>query len=247
MADRIGNIASWWGRVLTGIAVGTRRSSDSLNPQFRSELMRLAGFSSFTRFAAVMVVAASLTGCGSKLDGTYVPEGGAGLISSITFKSGGKCELTGLGMTKEGTYELEGQKVKITVSGETNILTMDDKGCLDGGGIIGRFCKGSATDDNAGSSRSSASSSAKTSGAPSGLYECNVPDGSKFTLEFSAGGKCKMAMIEHGQPDVTEGNWVLNGDDIMIQSTDGMPMNLKRNGTSLVADMGGMQMTFVKK
>jgi len=209
--------------------------------------MRLARFSSFTRLAAIIVAAASLSGCGSKLDGTYTPADGEGLISSITFKSGGKCELTGLGMTKEGTYELEGQKVKITVSGETNILTMDDKGCLDGGGIIGRFCKGSAKSDGGSSKNSAASSSVKSGGAPSGLYECNVPDGTKFTLEFAAGGKCKMTMIEHGQPDVTEGNWTLNGDDIMIQSAQGMPMNLKRNGTSLVADMGGMQMTFVKK
>lgn len=200
--------------------------------------MRLVSFSSLTRFAAIVIAVASLTGCGSKLDGTYTPADGEGLISSITFKSGGKVEVTGLGMTKEGTYELEGNKVKVTLSNDTTIMTIDDKGCLDGGGIIGRFCKGSA--------KSNSSSSAKNS-APSGTYECNVPDGTKFTLEFSSGGKVKMTMTERGQADVTEGNWVLNGDDIMIQSAEGPPMNLKRNGTSLVADMGGMQMTFVKK
>lgn len=209
--------------------------------------MRLVGLSSFARCAAIALTIGTLAGCGSKVDGTYVPEGGAGLISSITFKSGGKCELTGLGMTKEGTYEIEGNKIKLTVSGETNILTMDDQGCIDGGGIIGKFCKSAAKSSGGASAKGGSSSSGKSGGAPSGLYECNVPDGTKFTLEFSAGGKCKMTMIDHGQPDVTDGNWTLNGDDIMIQSDQGMPMNLKRNGPSLVADMGGMQMTFVKK
>ena len=63
--------------------------------------MHLSRRSTLTQFAMIIMVATFLTGCGNSLDGTYTPEGGAGLISSITFKGGGKCELTGLGMTKK--------------------------------------------------------------------------------------------------------------------------------------------------
>lgn len=84
-------------------------------------------------------------GCTRGLSGTYVSRGdslGSALVSSLTFTSGGKVEGTGMGITKEGTYELEGRKVKITVSGDTTILTLDEIGCLDGGAMLGKFCKG---------------------------------------------------------------------------------------------------------
>jgi hypothetical protein len=46
-----------------------------------------------------------------------------------------------MGMIHEGTYVLDGKRVKITVSGDTTIMTIDDQGCLDAGGVIGKFCK----------------------------------------------------------------------------------------------------------
>jgi hypothetical protein len=91
--------------------------------------------------AALALLPLVLTGCGSGLDGTYVSQGD-GLIDSITFKSGGKAELVGMGMTKEGAFEMDGsERVKITVAGDTNIFSIDDKGCIDGGGMLGKFCK----------------------------------------------------------------------------------------------------------
>lgn len=84
-------------------------------------------------------------------------------------------------------------------------------------------------------------------GAPSGAYQCKMPDGTVFTLDFQSGGKMKMIMTESGQDDVTEGNWVLNGDALTVQAPDGPPMNITRSGNDLVADMGGIKMTFVKK
>lgn len=84
-------------------------------------------------------------GCTRGLSGTYVANGdslGSALVSSLTFTSEGKVEVTGMGITKEGTYELEGTKVKITVSGDTTIMTLDENGCLDGGAMLGKFCKG---------------------------------------------------------------------------------------------------------
>ena len=55
----------------------------------------------------------------------------------MTFLSGGKVEITFAGMTKEGTFLVEDNKVKVTAGGDTQIFTIEDNGCLAGGGPIG--------------------------------------------------------------------------------------------------------------
>jgi hypothetical protein len=86
-----------------------------------------------------------LSGCDSGLNGTYTPDGNSpygNMISSLTFKPGGKVEVTTLGMTQEVSYEREGMKIKVMTDGKTStIFTIDEKGCLDGGKLIGKFCK----------------------------------------------------------------------------------------------------------
>lgn len=87
-------------------------------------------------FASALLLAA----CGNSLSGKY--EGGDhGFLDSLNFTSGDKVELTFMGMTKEGTYSRDGKKVKITNGNDTQILTIDDNGCLDGGGMLGKYCK----------------------------------------------------------------------------------------------------------
>ncbi len=87
----------------------------------------------------------ALAACDSGLSGTYTSDGSArygNLIESMTFKPGGKVEVVAMGMTKELPYEMEGKKVKIVDEAKTaTILTIDDNGCLDGGEMIGKFCK----------------------------------------------------------------------------------------------------------
>jgi hypothetical protein len=197
---------------------------------------------------ALLVVLLGLAGCGSGIDGTYTSSGGMGIIESMTFKKGGKVEVTAMGMTKEGTFEVEGKKVKVTIANDTTILTLDDNGCLNGGGMIGKFCKGTAS--TAGGKRSDAGGSApsKANGlSPSGVYESRMPDGTIFTLNFQKTGKVTMTMTENGKPDVQEANWVVNGDTIMVQSPEGLPLQLRPNGSAMVAEMGGMQITFTRK
>jgi hypothetical protein len=63
------------------------------------------------------------------------------LISNVTFTSGEKVEVTAMGVTHEGTYVLDGERVKITISGDTTIMSIDEHGCLDAGGMIGKLCK----------------------------------------------------------------------------------------------------------
>jgi hypothetical protein len=99
-----------------------------------------------SKYLAVALFALLLTtflaGCdgGSKLDGTYVGAPHAH-FEKLTFKSEGKVELTFMGSTSEATYVVEGDKVKISAAGQTQIFTVDKQGCLDGGGIVGKYCK----------------------------------------------------------------------------------------------------------
>lgn len=91
--------------------------------------------------AIALLGASMLGGCSRQLSGTYKPTDETfALIEKIVFTSGDKVEITGMGMTKEGTYEIDGDRVKITISGETNIFTIAGD-CIDGGGMLGKFCK----------------------------------------------------------------------------------------------------------
>ena len=96
----------------------------------------------YTRLGTVIISAAFFTACGSGIDGTYLSKGGGRIPSDkIVLKSGHKVEITAMGQTKAGNYELEDKKVKIIIAGDNVIFTIDDKGCLDGGTIVGTFCK----------------------------------------------------------------------------------------------------------
>jgi hypothetical protein len=96
----------------------------------------------YTRLATVIMSVPFLTACGSGIDGTYLSKDGGRIPSDkIVLKSGHKVEITAMGQTKAGNYELEDKKVKIIIAGENVIFTIDDKGCLDGGNIVGTFCK----------------------------------------------------------------------------------------------------------
>ena len=77
---------------------------------------------------------------GSGLKGTYVVQNNA-FFEKLTFKSGHKVDIVFMGTTSEIEYELDGNKVKITNAGQNQILTITDDGCLDGGGIVGKYCK----------------------------------------------------------------------------------------------------------
>ncbi len=100
----------------------------------------------FTFVAALAVVLIfTLPSCDSGLSGTYKPDGNSlygNMITSLTFKPGWRVEVLAMGVTQEVPYEREGNKVKIMTEGKSaTIFTIDDKGCLDGGEMIGKFCK----------------------------------------------------------------------------------------------------------
>ena len=80
--------------------------------------------------------------CGGGVKGTYVG-GSDSLLGSLTFKDGGKVDVVLInGIGGEGTYEVDGDKVRITANGQTNELTIGSDDCLHGPIMMGTLCKG---------------------------------------------------------------------------------------------------------
>ena len=92
----------------------------------------------------LIMVTVFLASCGNKLSGTYNVDANGGMpFKKMNFTSDTKVELTVAitEATAEADYVVEGDKVKITAAGQTQIFTIDKNGCLDGGAMIGKFCK----------------------------------------------------------------------------------------------------------
>ena len=106
-------------------------------------------------------------------------------------------------------------------------------------GLIG--CGGGASGEQSASTRGDAGS-----GAPSGAYESQLPDGTVIRLTFHDGGAVEIAMTEEGRTDSHDGKWILNGEVILVEGGEGMVMQLSWRGNALVTDFGGATLTFNK-
>jgi len=95
------------------------------------------------RVAILIVTTALLAGCGSRLSGTYTAdENSISPFEKLNFTSGSKVELThAVEGTIEATYVVEGDKVKITLRGQTMVWTIDKSGSLNSDGIYGKYTK----------------------------------------------------------------------------------------------------------
>ena len=81
----------------------------------------------------------TLFGC-NRMNGTYSGTDQAH-FDKIIFTSNHKVELVFLGSVTEADYEKEGHQVKINTAMGTQVLRIDAEGCLDGGFIMGKYCK----------------------------------------------------------------------------------------------------------
>ena len=82
-----------------------------------------------------------VTGCGHKVSGIYKPLNDTSIIRALDFTSDGKVELSSTLGNETDTYVVEGNQVKINDGKDTEVLTIDKDGSLDGGPDIGRFVK----------------------------------------------------------------------------------------------------------
>jgi hypothetical protein len=77
----------------------------------------------------------------TKLEGTYLaPEGGL-ILQKMVFKAPNIVTLTMMTQTMRGTYTVDGTDVIISMGGQQTVFTLDKKGCLDSGGVMGKVCK----------------------------------------------------------------------------------------------------------
>ncbi|MBN9533264.1 MAG: membrane lipoprotein lipid attachment site-containing protein [Alphaproteobacteria bacterium] len=81
----------------------------------------------------------ALTACSPRLSGVYKGTGNA-IFEKIEFLSGGKADVSIFGTIREGKYEVDGKRVVISLNGQNQVFEIDDKGCLDGGRLVGTYC-----------------------------------------------------------------------------------------------------------
>lgn len=172
-----------------------------------------------------------LAGCGARVSGVYKPQG-ATFLDGMNFKSDGKVELTFMTMTREGTFGVDGDRVKVTNGGDTQIFTVESKGCLDGGRLLGRYCKEGkgGTDDSL-----------------SGAFVAQR-EGTAIHLNFHGPEKVKVSVVERGiTQNSAEGSYRQRGDLVTVSVAGGAPLELRRNGDALEATMEGRLVKFEKR
>ena len=176
--------------------------------------------------------------CGGGLSGTYSPVEG-GFFQALDFTSGDKVQVTFMGQTREIGYQVDGKKLRIINpdAGQTQIFSIDDAGCLDGGGFIGKYCPSGAK--------------ASPGGAPAhgiaGTWESRAPGGS-FRLTFAADNTVRVTVADDGgTPESQEASYEISGDRVTISAPGGVPIQLTRKGRSLEGNFGGLTMTFTQQ
>jgi hypothetical protein len=97
------------------------------------------------RIILIVLACMALVACSHSLSGTYLPKGGGlgnGIaLQKMEFLSGDSVNLTMLEQTIRANYKVDGKQVLIIVNGQQEVFNLDDDGCLDGGGMFGKFCK----------------------------------------------------------------------------------------------------------
>jgi hypothetical protein len=124
--------------------------------------------------------------------------------------------------------------VTITIAGETNVLTRGDDGCLDGGGLIGRYCKGEST------------SRSKEPGLSGTWKTGNGQEG--IVLRFRSDGAVDVTVSEAGsQPETRQARYDQDGDQVTIRTPDGEAMELVRRGDALESSSMGVTIRFTRQ
>jgi hypothetical protein len=198
----------------------------------------------------VAAIIASPLARGAALEGDYTGTGNS-FFENLSFRSGGKVRLTFGGMTKVGTYEVDGKEVLITVGNETNVFTLDADGCVVGGGFLGKYCKGGdkAATGSGPDKRRAATSGGKPT-ALSGTYKTGNNE-MNIALDFKGPQKVRITVAgTKARKQSADATYKVAGDRVTISVPDGSPpLILTRNGNTLegAPDGEAVKMKFVKQ
>jgi hypothetical protein len=213
------------------------------------------GKSCIALVASALAVAVSTAAWAAKLEGDYLGTGNS-FFEKLTFKSGGKVRVTFAGMTKQGTYELDGNEVLITIGNETNVFNVDAQGCMVGGGFLGKYCKDgegkktAAKTDKASASDKAGSAPSSKAAKLSGRYKAGNPE-MTVALDFKTEERVRITVSgRKAKTESTDATYKVAGDRVTISVPDGSPpLVLTRKGNVLEGAPEGetMKMKFVKQ
>jgi hypothetical protein len=195
-----------------------------------------------SQLAGLACAALLLAACSRGIKGTY-RGGDDSLLHSLNFKDDGKVDVViANGIGGEGTYEVDGDVVRITANGQTNELKIGDDGCLHGPLLVGTLCKGE---------RPSGSAAAAPSGGGSGLAGSTFEargNGGVMSLQFTDGRSVRVisAVPTGGGSGSVEGTYSSIGDQVVID-IQGDAQTFTLNGNTLTGDLDGDQVTFTRK
>lgn len=206
--------------------------------------------------AVIGAILATAPALGAALEGDYIGTGNS-FFEKLSFRSGGKVRITFAGMTKVGTYEIDGKEVLITAGNETNVFTIDEQGCVVGGGLIGKYCKGgSAQEDQTKASRGGSADKPGTKGpgnrpaALSGIYKAGNRE-MNIALDFKPDQKVRVSVSgTRAKKESVDATYRVAGDQVTVSAPDGSPpLVLTRKGNTLEGAPAGetVKMKFVKQ
>jgi len=188
-------------------------------------------------FGALLVGSSvfGLTACGSSIEGVY--SGEDTFLDQIEIRDDKQVELSFMGAIKAGTYEVEGDRLRISAGGEINVFKINDAGCLEGGALLGTYCKsGSSKGSGSGSSSSTASRSDDYVGSTFAAG----PVGDQMVIQFVSGDRVRFE-VDGESEELSYGN---EGSDIVIYGMAGDNMVLTPRGRDLEGGPGGVTIVF---
>jgi hypothetical protein len=194
------------------------------------------------RHIATLGAALLLAGCSSGPKGTYLG-GDDSFLRSMTFKDDNKVDVVLInGIGGEGTFEVDGDKVRVSANGSITEFTLDDD-CLRGPLMAGTLCKGDAS-----SSESSGQASSGGGGGLSGSTFEVSGNGGRMAFEFLNAQSVRLVtnVPGAGASGSIEGTYGVIGDQVVI-TMQGQPQTFTLDGNTLSGDLDGDRLVFQRK
>lgn len=178
-----------------------------------------------------------MASCGGSIEGVY-SGAGTGFLDQIEILDDERVEVKFMGTIREGTYEIRNDTIRINVRGDVSELRIGDDGCLEGEGILGRYCKTGAS--GSGSAKVSSAGAVGSGDSLVGGRFAAGPRGDQIVLEFIDGRTVRVEV--DGEADSVP--YENRGGRIVIHGADGTDLELVSRGRDLEGGPDGMVLVF---
>ena len=202
-----------------------------------------------SRTAVALVAGLTLLGCGGGSAGSSGGSGGtytsvADDAGVLVLKPGGTYSFTVAGLgTSEGSYTIDGEKILITMGGQTHTFIKTGECIEDARQMFARMCIG-------GKAGEAVTQGAAAPGVESatGTWKAATGDG-EFILEFTSGSTLAVtATVPGGSPETRQGTYTVEGRTIHARLGEGGdPMVLTLVNGAWESTSFGFPMKFVKQ